>query len=61
MQIHSRKLELNSSLQVRTAAAETLYLHTSEEDLLKWDWTRSTAELKPAVLGLRKTLGLAKS
>ena len=42
--------------QIRNTAADTLFLHVSAEDMITCNWARPTAELKPAVRTLRKSL-----
>jgi tubulin-specific chaperone D len=44
------------NVQIRNTAADTLFFHVSPEDMITCNWARPTAELKPAVRTLRKSL-----
>jgi hypothetical protein len=44
------------NVQIRNAAADTLFLYVSPEDMITCNWARPTAELKPVVRTLRKSL-----
>jgi hypothetical protein len=44
------------NIQIRNTAADTLFFHVSPEDMITCNWARPTAELKPAVRTLRKSL-----
>jgi len=47
------------NVQIRNMAADTLFLHVSAEDMITCNWAKPTAELKPAVRTLRKSLKIA--
>ena len=44
--------------QIRNAAADRLFLHTSVDDIIDHDWAKPIAELKPVVKTLRRILGV---
>jgi hypothetical protein len=44
------------NVQIRNTAADILFLHLSPEDMITCNWASPTAELKPAVRTLRKSL-----
>lgn len=54
------RLLLHRYPKVRNAAADTLYLESGNERLVQADWNAAAATNKPAVLELRRTLGVAK-
>ncbi|ETN42153.1 uncharacterized protein HMPREF1541_04094 [Cyphellophora europaea CBS 101466] len=46
--------------KIRNAAADSLYLESSDSQLVKADWNAAAATNKPVVLELRKSFGVAK-
>jgi len=55
------RLLLHRWPKIRGMAADVLFMHTSADTLASCNWNASVAENKPAVLGLRKILGVAGS
>ncbi len=52
------RMLLHKYPKIRNAVADTIFLHTEAEEMVAIDWSRPTAELKPVVKSLRKTLGV---